>query len=165
MHFSGHDYIEPDAQIEPRSHRGWDLTRRKFALLLSGQVGEPVRLSRELGLGFCREDLRIYRPARATPVQLVTDEDRPLAVVALRLMVHPEHSDYGPPGIALRVFERELLQRAEEVRHYLESGLFGPGSPVGVRVLPSFWSWRRAWSPGLVAVGRMRDYPALFEGA
>ena len=157
------DYVDPDMQVAQYPIR--NVTRRSFSMLLSAEVGEPMRLSRALGPAYCDEDLRIYRPDWTSSVRLGSAEDRPLAVVAFRLMVHPEHSDYGPPGLALRAHEQNLLEYAEGIRCDLQRGLFGESSPVGVRVLPSSWSWRRVWSPGLVAVARVRDYPALFTGA
>lgn len=166
MRFGLHDCIEPEVRYgRSTPGRKWSVTKSKLALLLSERVGQPMRLAHELGPAYCDEDLRIYRPEWTSSVRLGSAEDRPLAVVAFRLMVHPEHSDYGPPGLALQAHEQNLLEYAEDIRCDLKRGLFGESSPVGVGVLPSSWSWRRVWSPGLVAVARVRDYPALFTGA
>jgi hypothetical protein len=161
------DFIEPDPEV-PHKRRGCALgmTKAELAERLSARVGEDMRLRKDFGaaFGFGLEDVRFYCPANMRRTRSGLFAERPMALAAERLSVHPVHGDFGPPGLTLQAYEEDVLEKAADVRAALQRGRLGLRGTLHVRVLPSSWCWGRMFSPGLFAVGLPEDYPGFFDG-
>lgn len=161
MRFSYNDFLEPDPpETLPARPRTWGSRTRELPGLLAQVVGEPMAMRGRWGSG---DEVRVYGPADAIRRRRRLFDDRPLALAATRLSVHPTLSDYGPSGLTLEAYACDVEDWAEEIRQRFQNGLIGQRGHLCARILPSSWSWLRAWSPGLVAVGVAADYPGFFN--
>jgi hypothetical protein len=105
------------------------------------------------------------KPGRAHKV-----EDQTLLCLLVDLHANPEQSDFGTPEQNALAYERELAvhaageicRRLEWVPTDVRARLDKERGPLTWRPMPPALSWRKAWSPGVILIGRNGDFPEIF---